>query len=356
MNIYVLDSNLSVLGIIDTYSSVIWTTRYFNFGDFELCVSPTSENLTLLAQGNYLVRDKDITSTAYKNVMIIINRQITTDEESGDTLIVAGYCLKSILSRRVVSNQTNLSGTVLSCIRTLINNNIISPTDSNRQISNFILGTDTATLATTMTMQITGDNLNDAISEICTTYGLGYDVYINPTISKFVFYIYEGEDRSYNQNSNPYVIFSTEFDNLMSSDYKNILSNYANAAYVAGEGEGTDRTIVEVGTATGLSRYETWVDARNSSSNNGEISQSDYEDMLSAEGEETLAEMTAETSFEGDIDNSVNFIYGTDYFLGDIVQVENDYGISAVTRILECIESEDESGSDLVLTLSEMEV
>lgn len=45
-----------------------------------------------------------------------------------------------------------------------------------------------------------------------------------------------------------------------------------------------------------------------------------------------------------------------DYFLGDVVQVINEYGISAAPRIVEIIESEDENGKSTVPTFSTWEV
>ena len=159
-----------------------------------------------------LVRDKDITGDECRNVMLIRNIEIQSDAETGDNLIITGQCLKSIVARRVVAEQTNLSGTVESCIRALITQNIISPSDTDRAISNFILGTDGSLTAATMSMQITGDNLAEALAEICATYGYGWDVFIKGT--NLVFYIYEGADRSFNQSANPHVVFSTEYDNL----------------------------------------------------------------------------------------------------------------------------------------------
>lgn len=355
MNIYVLDTSFKVIDVIDEYISIIWTRRYFSYGDFELYLMASEKNLDILSAGNYLVREQDIVSQSeFHNVMIISNRDIKTDVENGDNIIVTGYCLKSILKRRIISEQTTLSGMVENCITQLLIENLINPSVAERQISNFRLGTNMIVNSNTMQRQITGDNLSEAITEICMTYGYGYDVYIKN--GKFVFYIYEGADRSYDQSENPYIIFSTEFDNLITSDYVQNNDNYANAAVVAGEGEGDERKKVTVGTASGLNRYEVWIDARNSSSNDGEISENDYLNMLRQEGVEELSELTTTTSFEGEVDDTTNFVIGKDYFLGDCVQVENDYGISAKTRIIEVIESEDENGADIIPTFSEMEV
>ena len=352
MNIYVLNRSFERVAVIDAYSSVIWAERYYDIGDCELYMAASDELLDVLQAGFYLVREKDNTGDGeYHHVMIISGVEIKANAEEGDKLIITGEDLKSILKRRVIASQTVLSGSVANCIARLLNENIISPTSARRQITNFTLGTNALLNSYSMEMQITGDVLAKAVAEICQNYGYGFDIYIKN--GNFVFYLYEGEDRSFDQSTNPHVVFSGDFDNLISSDYKQNSDTYSNAAYVAGEGEGTDRTIVSVGTATGLDRYELWVDARNASSNNGAISQADYREMLAQEGTEKLSETVVTTSFEGEIDDAVNFKFGEDYFLGDLVQVRNEYGISAKTRVIEAIENEDEGGYNLVVTFSQ---
>lgn len=354
MNIYVLNESFEIVGIIDEYISCIWTTRYFTYGDFELYVSADEELLDLLQTNRYLVRENDIDEAGYHNVMIVRNREITTDAEDGDHLIVTGYSLKSIINRRIIPNQTVLSGEVVSCIQQLINENIINPDNNSRKVNNFILGNNTIINTYTMKQQITGKNLGEAITDICTTYGYGYDIHIKD--GNFVFSIYEGTDRSYDQAVNPYVVISSQYDNLLSSDYQVKMDDFANVAVVAGEGEGTARKKVTVGTAQGLERYEVWVDSRNTSTNDGEITEEEYDELLTEEGVEKLSELQPTTSFSGEIDSTINYVFNQDYFLGDIVQVENDYGIRAKTRIIEIIESDSETGYEIIPTFSEMEV
>ena len=48
--------------------------------------------------------------------------------------------------------------------------------------------------------------------------------------------------------------------------------------------------------------------------------------------------------------------YGTDYNLGDKVQVENEYGISGTAVVTEVTEVEDETGYNVYPTLSEWRV
>lgn len=354
MNIYVLNQSFEIIAIIDEYESIIWTTRYFTYGDFELYLSAENDLMDLLQIGNYLVRDKDVNGAIYQNVMIIRNVEITTDAEDGDHLIVTGYDLKSILNRRIIPEQTNLYGNVDALLQNLVYTEIINPSIAARQISNFTAGVNKIQTVYTMRQQITGENLGEIMAKICTAYGYGYNVYIDN--GNFVFYVYEGADRSYNQNVNPYVVFSDNYGNLLSSDYVINNDNFANVAVVAGEGEGLDRKKVTVGDASGLERYEVWIDSRNTSSDDGTISEDEYLELLAQEGVESLSEMETTTTFSGEIDDSTNYTINVDYFLGDIVQIENDYGIQATTRIIEIIESEDDTGSSVIPTFAEMEV
>lgn len=352
-DIYVINRQLNVVGVIDKYSSVIWTTRYYKSGDFELCVGATENMLSLLRENFFLVRDKDITEEEMHNVMIIKNIELKTDAEEGDTLIVTGKSISSIVGQRVVLSQTSLRGQVKECIYLVLLENIILPKLTERKIENLIYE-ETEGLTDYLEIQVTGDDLETFISEVCQRYSIGWEVFIRG--KNFVFKLYKGTDRSYNQTENPYIVFSSDFDNLVNSDYQYITENFKNVAIVAGEGEGAERKKEIVGKASGLNRYETWVDARDISSNNGEINDSEYSRMLRERGNEDLSEFSNNELFDGEADTTTQYVLNRDVFLGDVVQIENDYGINASTRILEVIESEDASGEKVIPTFSTMEV
>ncbi len=359
VDIYVLNRNFERVGVCDSYSSVLWITRYFSPGDFELYLPATNDNISLLKEDFYCVRDKDIIrdddGIIYKNVMIIAHVQVITDIENGNYLTVTGRCLKSLLARRIIWQQTILSGSVETGIRRVVTENAINPTIPERKIAQLQLG-QIKGFNDSIDKQATGDNLADFIAEVCTAYGLGWEVFIKA--NKFIFELYKGENRSYNQSNNPYVVFSQEFDNLLTTDYQYDKTNYKNVALVAGEGEGLNRRTKAVGTASGLDRYELFVDSRNSSSNAGEITAAEYDKMLEEEGRETLDsdENSILENISGEVEPSANYKFGEDYFLGDIVEVINEYGIETTPRITEIIESEDDNGVYTIPTFSTWEV
>ena len=69
-----------------------------------------------------------------------------------------------------------------------------------------------------------------------------------------------------------------------------------------------------------------------------------YYTYLFQRGEDDISAFSDVETFEGTVLTNVTFVYKQDYFLGDQVTVKNDYGISATARIVEVVESVDESG------------
>ena len=69
-----------------------------------------------------------------------------------------------------------------------------------------------------------------------------------------------------------------------------------------------------------------------------------YHSYLLNAGVTALAGTGETETVSGSIIPDVTFIYRMDYFLGDIVHVENEFGISADARIVEVVESVDDNG------------
>lgn len=354
MNIYVLNGLNGVADIISSFQSCIWNVQYFSQNDFQLVVNASTINVNMLKPGAYLVREEDITENAYNNVMVIQNYKLDFDTEKGWLLTLTGKGLKNdLLRRRIVWSQTNLTGLAEVGIRQVITQNVISPSVSGRAISNFVLDT-INNFTETIDLQLLGENIADWLEEICTTYGYGWDVYIKN--GKYTFKLYKGTDRTYDQSAVTPVVFSPEFDNLLSSSYTYNMSEYQNAALIGGEGEGTSQRTATIGTATGLNRYEVYIDGSSVSSNGQIITVAQYTKMLEEYGQTQLDQTAYTESFSGEIDSEGLYKINQDYFLGDIVQIENEKGIQATPRIIEIIYAEDESGSSVVPTFSKWEV
>lgn len=344
----VLDRNFIEQGIIDDYVSCIWRPAYYDIGDFELYINANSNMVELLKENRYIVRSQDISvvngQAIYKKVMIIKNITTTTDIEDGDYILCTGYELKYLLHQRIVWSQTTLTGTAQNAIRTLVTQNAINPSDSKRKIPNLALDTASA-LSDSINMQVTGDPLDEVIRDICIAFNYGWELYIKN--NQILVRVYKGQNKS--KDNIPNVIFSDDYENLDSTTYELNTELYANTALVGGEGEGSARKFVTINTNnTGLDRFETFVDARDLSSNNGEISTGAYTQLLNQRGKERLAEFSVVEGFSGEVVSDVGFKYGRDFDLGDLVTVITKYGINKDVMVLSAIESDDSSGTKLI--------
>lgn len=346
MEYYLLNKSLEIVDLIDTYKSVIWTTRFYESGDFELYIPASSKLINVLKRDYLIVRADDSTQA-----MIIQDINIDTDIEQGNYITVTGKSLKHILDRRIIWQQTTLNGNVETCLRQLVTDNAINPSVADRKIDNLILGAKIG-LTDVMSAQFTGDNLEETIQSICKSYKIGYDVLLDIENKLFIFIIFKGLDRSYNQSDNPFVVFSNEYENLLKTSYKSSSSNFKNVALVAGEGEGAARKTAVAGSGKGLDRYEIYVDARDVSTNEGEISDSEYNELLIERANEKLSEHSNIESIEGDVEANYTYKVNEDYFLGDIVEVINEYGVEMTPQITEIIESEDDSGKSVIPTFT----
>ena len=352
MEIYVV-KGFEVTGIINVFESCIWNVQYFSQNDFQLVLPADKSRIDNLTLGTYLVRGEDVTETGFNNVMVIQDVIIDFDSDRGWMLTLKGKGLKNeLLKKRIVWSQTNLNGLAEVGIRQVITENVISPTDSSRAIDDVVLES-IHNYDETIDIQLLGENIATWLEEICTTYGYGWDVVIDN--SKYVFKLYKGTDRTYESANTP-VVFSPEFDNLLTSSYEHNLELYKNAALIGGEGEGTSQRTATVGTATGMNRYEEYVDGSSVSSNGQIITLETYIKMLQEYGKTQINQTMMTEKISGSIDPDGMYKLNRDYFLGDIVQIDNGNGISAVTRITEIIYAEDESGTSIVPTFSEWEV
>lgn len=104
--LYIRNANdRHIYALEESYSSLIWTERYQEAGDFVLEIPLNAANVDRYKPGNYLSLDDS------RESMIIESREIddTTDEP---LLKVKGRSLSSLLSRRAnISRVTDLQGT-----------------------------------------------------------------------------------------------------------------------------------------------------------------------------------------------------------------------------------------------------
>lgn len=353
-----------LLGIVDTAQSIIWHSRYYGVGDFEIYVQVSPEIVELLQAGNLVTRPDDL------EVGIIEAISIADDPQHGMMVTASGRFAKSLLDRRLIFNlsgtvntPTILRGNVEAEVRRAIADNAINcPFDSRRNIPLLALG-DLAGLPHVIVdengaaaqKQVSFQNLLTYTDELLQEYGLASTVILDEDAGLLRYIVYSGIDRSVDNAAGiESIVFSKDFDNLTSSSYDYNESAEKNVALIGGAGEELERFFSLVaGAQTGLQRREVFVDAsslnRTYKDENEEektYSDAEYRAMLDAAGRQTLSTSKATETFSGEIDvqNSM-WQYNQDFALGDIVTTQNDdIGKYVNVRILDVLESQDENG------------
>lgn len=418
IDLYILDKNLALVGIVDAYSSLIWAKRYRDVGDCEIAFAATPYNIALLQQDYYITRADDNMVCRIKKV------EIDTSTLDGNSLIVTGYDVSGLLDQRIVWGTLTCDGNLESFIRKAVDKNCCNPSNTERQFQKengdqlLYLGT-SAGLKTRVTEQVSYKNVGEKIREYCQTYSWGYRIVQSG--DQLNFEIYKGKNRSGS------VFFSPNFENLATTRYISDQTHMGNVALIGGEGEGAKRVKQTYGVSSSLARYEHFVDAKDLTKsltwenltaayptapqggygsivgNTYVMSQLDIQIMdanhlawlqahytgtiitddgteyyrilnvviadlpsptpdantqvalrdlvymvyLLTRGQERTSEYGETFIFEGTAIPDVTFEYKKDYFLGDLVTVENEFGISAAARIVEIIEVVDKDGYSL---------
>lgn len=385
MDALILNRQFQIMAVVDAFESFIWTDRYRNPGDTEIYMPVDKAPMEHFKEQYYLWRK------GTDRLMIIEDILITTDAESGPHVTVTGRSLESILDRRVIADRTIITGNLQNGIQKLLNENLISPSDASRAIPEFrfIYNNDSRVTSLTCDLNLLGEDLLSVVEDQCEVNDLGFKVSYNEALSSFDFLLYYGEDRSYDQNKNPWVVFSPDYDNLLSSSYYQTSKNLRTAAVIAGsESEECGQEIVDVDgkpSLTGLDRRELFVEATGIQRPETEVNEDSirerlekkgkkeheiqeaideakeqaaaqdrvtYRAQLEQVGREELAKTYVTQSFEGEIEAVRQYVYDRDFFIGDKVQIRDAYGKEAPSRITEVVMSHDTSGESLIPTFT----
>lgn len=347
-----LNKKLEIVDIIDIANSIQWRERFFETGTFEVYVAFSKETIEKINQSYFIYRN----DSKYTGVI----ERIEIDDDvsgSGNWITITGRMAESLIGRRIVRYLTFYQNILSNCMKKLLDDNLLNPplqegeTISPRKMSCF---------ETTIINELTFDpeieiqasfenNLLIFMQETLKTHNAS--IRVEYAGEKFVIRLFQGTDRSYNQEINPYIAFSKELDNLLSSNYAFDETEEKNVVYVGGEGnvEGEDKKIEkaellinENEVVSDLDRKETYVNASdikqtwtenvNGVNTSKTLSNADYRKLLKQRGGENV--IFPSIAFEGKIDLSM-YVYNEDYFLGDILTIyDENTGIYSNKRLI----------------------
>ena len=375
--ITVFDKYFERIDVLRKYTFMQYVDKFNGVGEFKINVILCDENL-------YLLDEKEVFFVAFdRTTMGRIDKVVKdSDSEFEQTLEITGRMIKYKLQTSVVYKQQIYSGRTAEVVKQLVENNMCVGSIGDKRYINFefyIQGDRLSEMTMINNGQWTGGSVYDAIQPLLQADSMGFE--IKPVITeryeigtnapitnirKWYFNILLGEDRTRNnQRGNKPIVFSHSLSNLTRSTYEKDMKDYCNVAYVAGEGEGNNRTWIEVyqdgvkGTenewdAIGWLRDELFVDARDlqKTTDNKTYTDTEYKEMLTQRGNEYLKEHIIFVSYDSTVTNeNEKYKYQRDFHNGDFVTIiDNELGITVDAQITEVTKSVEGSREILDIT------
>lgn len=359
MELFILDPLLRPIDVVDEFISLIWTERFSEWGDFELVT------LSTFANEKRFVPDTLVSITESKRVMKVESTEVTFDEENGDVLKVKGRDLLALTDSRSAIRISPIedkfvqtwfiNALPVSVMRFMFQGICVSGDVSPDDVIPFIEWDESLYPEDNIPAPVEEirwaqkpDTLYNALRAVADIYDLGFRLYKDPNASKLYFNVYTGNDRTSAQTELMPVIFSADMENLQNTHEFNDVSKEANVIHVlyfatAEDIYATESVIVfdpDIDD-TGFTRKVKTITV---TSIPEEVLPIDIPDYLYQLGLEELANSRPVGVFDGEVDQSSQYVYDIDYFLGDIVEIRGRNGSTGFMRVDEQIFVQDSSG------------
>jgi hypothetical protein len=337
-SISIFNKDMELLNVIKNLTSLTLTRNFFYPGTFGFELPFNSTILSQLEDDdNFVVFDDG-------NIGLINDIKDSEKQQNGikEQFTIQGNLGLSLLNSRTVFPTTGneydaITDNVETVMKHYVANCITAPTDANRTISNFEIEIDKS-LGDEIYYQMRYENLSE-INNLAYAYSLGHNIYFDKISKKLKYDVFSGTDRSVSQSVNERVIFSKDFGNVSEQGYAVSKKNYKNYGIIGGSGDGVDRIIDEVGTATGWNRKEIFIDASSYDSDKLE----DYGTEQLTKYEKAISLPVSIRSIKGTATE-----YRVKWNLGDIVTINSKkYNKQLDLRVSEVTENYSSNGFEL---------
>ena len=336
--------------VVDDWSSLIWTERYSTAGDFELHSPAIGNIIEQLPLGDAFDDDCIVAIRGSDVPMVVESHKI--EKKSGEqTIITTGRSFETVMDRRVTIQdvtsgvaRTNWQIEAVSSavaayevMKSIIEDGDANPLDI---IPEILLLNGVSESGVTIKYPVEPKELYAWVLDTLNLnkYGLKSTLPI-PADSQIAVTIYNGTDRTED------VVFDVALDQIDSATYLLTKLGYKNAMITS--------------TANGMEEADTGVDPNTSSAPTGLKRRVDFQDISADvtlapgsdlttltinKGKLALASRLPIALFAGGIAESVADGFGSTYFLGDIVKLAGEYGLSQNARVAEFVRTHDTTG------------
>jgi hypothetical protein len=374
MEIHTLNRGFIKQETIDEFESAIWTERYYGDGDFQLSVPATDEMMGILLKGvimmcegsdkPMILETRDIKDGLLKTTGIAItqwlnNRIIRTsaDHTVREWLMPSyppGQAMKEIVRLMCVAGSDYLTGVIPIGIP--VGQTSLFP------VPGLVIGTFDVS-GTAVALSVPFGPVYDALKTIATTYEVGMKLVLSAVFDDHYvlqFTTYKGADRTSTQTVNPVVRFSADMDSFTNiHDLESITEN-KNFVYVFSPSGVNPALITSAGFASsyvgapvqGFDLRVAETVGENISDETVAGSSATLLNLLNQQAASETQDRKIVKLVDGEIVQVSGVKYGTDFFMGDVVEVEGNTGVLQKARITEYIRSQDGAGEREYPTLS----
>ena len=346
-----------LLGIVEGVKSIAWDTTFSGTSSFKLWVIHNDVNVSMLKQGNVVESNGD--------AFLIQKVEVDRDEDSGVLMCVSGKSIDVLMSQRIVTGTYVADNKYLSeVVHELFYNNFVATGNDSllgkwRSFGGMAGGVMSSSVSgkygPKLSFQTSYSNVLGQLDKVVDGTGYGWKLKFSASDKKMYMTLNAVVDKS--KSSSSPIVLSTDFEDVLSSEYSNDYSDLKTIAYVFGEGEGSTRKYVVVDLSDKLvgtggrdtMMSEMYVDARDLQSTYKDstgaektMSLEQYDSLLLDRGTKKLLENAVTESFTADIRalGGTQFKLGEDYTLGDKVTiVDHEIGVSMDVVLVKVEES-----------------
>lgn len=324
MNLAFMDASFGIIKYIK-YINLQWTRRYYEPGEFSVQL-PASE----------YVSDAVYLYTKDRPEVGIIQKREYADGYDGEVMQLSGFFYEYKLNDKITFPRFDRSGNIEDLARAIVST-------YKEDIPLLQLGPiNNPKLGTTITKQSTGNGLATVLYDMLKTQELSLRCIYDYKANTMSFVVWQGKDRTQDQNTNSFVTFSESFRNLQNEVITIDSSNFKNYAVVIGNGQYEEGNQIEVDVDLradpSVYRQVLYVDQTGTSLDLSKQTRAEYEAQLAQAGYEALMNYKDITNVKFDtIDRGLT--YRVDYDLGDKCDIVLDSIAEAYTvRITEVAE------------------
>ena len=372
MELFTLNRKFLRQDTIDKFHSTIWTERYYGDGEVELIVPASLDLIQKLKEGTFIglvgsdeimiidtqeIEEGKLTIKGNSLLKWLDNRFIRVTAAHPDRYWningTPGWIMWAIIYYMCIEGSPYLNGTVATGI----------PNPQALAIPGLWLGANDNTGAV-VNIAVPYGPVYDALKNIGTTYQIGQKITLASATDasySLLYWSYRGLNRTSAQTANPVVRFSPNMDSLTDIKEFRSVSNFKTHAYSFAPSNPGELATTPGKDDYGSSEYNGF-DLRAMMIFCEDITTDTIGgdanvllNILNTRAHEALMDHKRTNVVDGELVPNVQFKYGADYNLGDVIELQGNSGVVNHARVTEYIRTQDGTGERAYPTVSIIE-